>query len=193
MSVLGGFFSSGAVHTTTAAFLLAFPALFSIVNPFGAALIFAQATEGRSKTEIQALARLVSFYSFMLMIVSLWFGGAVLAFFGITVSALRVAGGLVVAVSAWELLQKPENTEARKERQALQDGRTVQNPNWSESAFFPLAMPFTVGPGTIAVAIALARPVRLRPRHGPMVWGSVLGPWVWCCWSGLPIPVLKNW
>ena len=154
MSVLG-VFSSAAVHTTTSAFLLAFPALFSIVNPFGAALIFAQVTEGRSQTEIQALARLVSFYSFMLLIVSLWFGGAVLAFFGITVSALRVAGGLVVAVSAWELLQRPESNEARKERQALQDGRTVQTPNWSDSAFFPLAMPFTVGPGTIAVAIAL--------------------------------------
>ncbi|MCH4142850.1 MarC family protein [Acetobacter peroxydans] len=166
MSVsLGGFLSSVTVHTTTSAFLLAFPALFSIVNPFGAALIFAQATEGRSKTEIQALARLVSFYSFMLMIVSLWFGGAVLAFFGITVSALRVAGGLVVAVSAWELLQRPENTEARKERQALQDGRTVQAPNWSDSAFFPLAMPFTVGPGTIAVAIALgsSSPVEASP------------------------------
>ncbi|GAN70181.1 MarC family protein [Acetobacter syzygii] len=147
--------SGGMVRTAVSSFLLAFPALFSIVNPFGAALIFAQASAGRSQREIMALARLVSFYSFMLVIVSLWLGGIVLAFFGVTVNALRVAGGLVVAVRAWDLLQSPESVEAQKEKQALQGGRTVMAPNWADSAFFPLAMPFTVGPGTIAVAIAL--------------------------------------
>ncbi|GAN60171.1 UPF0056 inner membrane protein [Acetobacter cibinongensis] len=139
----------------TTAFLLAFPALFSIVNPFGASLIFAQATTGRSQREIMALSKLVAFYSFMIVLISIWLGGKVLVFFGITVSALRVAGGLVVAVRAWNLLQSPETMEAKKEKQALQGGKTVMSPNWSDSAFFPLAMPFTVGPGTIAVAIAL--------------------------------------
>ncbi|MFP2871467.1 MarC family protein [Acetobacter tropicalis] len=143
------------VATATTSFLLAFPALFSIVNPLGASLIFAQATTGRSRREILALAKLVAFYSFVLMLVSIWLGGKVLVFFGITVSALRVAGGLVVAVRAWNLLQSPESMEAKKEKQALQGGKTVMSPNWSDSAFFPLAMPFTVGPGTIAVAIAL--------------------------------------
>ena len=107
-----------AAKSTLAAFLLAFPALFSIVNPFGAALIFAQATAGRSQTEIMGLSRLVSFYSFMLLMVSLWFGSMVLSLFGITVNALRVAGGLVVAVRAWDLLNSPENVEAQKEKQA---------------------------------------------------------------------------
>ncbi|MFH7811011.1 MULTISPECIES: MarC family protein [Acetobacter] len=147
--------SGSMVRTGISSFLLAFPALFSIVNPFGAALIFAQASDGRSPREIMALARLVSFYSFVLIIVSLWFGSLVLAFFGVTVNALRVAGGLVVAVRAWALLQSPESVEAQKEKQALQGGRTVMSPNWADAAFFPLAMPFTVGPGTIAVAIAL--------------------------------------
>lgn len=147
--------SGSMVRTAVSSFLLAFPALFSIVNPLGASLIFAQASAGRSPREIMALARLVSFYSFMLVIVSLWLGSMVLAFFGVTVNALRVAGGLVVAVRAWALLQSPESVEAQKEKQALQGGRTVMSPNWADSAFFPLAMPFTVGPGTIAVAIAL--------------------------------------
>lgn len=148
-------FSGGAARVAITSFLLAFPALFSIVNPFGAALIFAQATAGRSRREIFALARLVAFYSFMLMVVSIWCGSKVLVFFGVTVNALRVAGGTVVAVRAWNLLQSPESMEAQKEKQALQGGKTVMAPNWSDSAFFPLAMPFTVGPGTIAVAIAL--------------------------------------
>lgn len=72
--------SGNVIRTAASSFLLAFPALFSIVNPFGAALIFAQASAGRSQQEIMALARLVSFYSFMLVIVSLWLGSIVLAF-----------------------------------------------------------------------------------------------------------------
>ncbi|ASC04679.1 UPF0056 membrane protein [Acetobacter pasteurianus subsp. pasteurianus] len=178
-----------AFTSSISSFLLAFPALFSIVNPFGAALIFAQATAGRSQTEIMALARLVSFYSLCLIMASLWLGSMVLAFFGITVNALRVAGGLVVAVRAWHLLQSPETVEAQKEKQALQGGRTVMAPNWADAAFFPLAMPFTVGPGTIAVAIALGSGC---PADEPF-WAYTIGTTlagvcvvaiVWAAYSG---------
>ncbi|MBB2189790.1 MarC family protein [Gluconacetobacter azotocaptans] len=141
-------------------FLLAFPALFSIVNPIGAALIFTQVTAGRTRSECLALARAVALYSACLLIASIWIGSAILAFFGITIDSLRIAGGLVVAVRAWALLQAPEAVAARKEEQARQGGRTIAAPSWTEMAFFPMTMPFTVGPGTISVAIALsaARP-----------------------------------
>jgi len=150
----------------SASFLLAFPALFSIVNPIGAALIFAQVTMDRTRAECLALSRAVALYSFLLLMVSIWIGGAVLSFFGITIDALRVAGGLVVAVRAWSLLQAPEAVEARKEEQAMQGGKTVAAENWREMAFFPLAMPFTVGPGSMSVAIALSSQ---RPATDTMV------------------------
>ncbi|KON65087.1 inner membrane protein [Komagataeibacter europaeus] len=137
------------------AFLMAFPALFSIVNPLGAALIFAQVTAGHDRRTCMALARQVAFYSAMLMLVSIWIGGLVLSFFGITIDALRIAGGLVVAVRAWSLLQAPETEEARKQAQASQGSNAQASSNMMGQAFFPLTMPFTVGPGTIAVAIAL--------------------------------------
>ena len=145
------------------AFLLAFPALFSIVNPFGAALVFAEVTEGRSSAERAMLARKVGWYGFLILIVSLWGGSALLHFFGITIGALRIAGGLVVAVRAWGLLQAPEAYEALKERQASQEGRTAATEDVSATAFFPLTMPFTVGPGSISVAIALSAE---RPQTG---------------------------
>lgn len=138
------------------AFLLAFPALFSIVNPIGAALVFAEVTATRSKVERAMLARRVGLYGFLILFVSLWVGSAMLHFFGITLGALRIGGGLVVAVRAWDLLQKPEAHEAHKERQASQEGRTAAAEDVSETAFFPLTMPFTVGPGSISVAIALS-------------------------------------
>ncbi|MFT8790256.1 MarC family protein [Komagataeibacter saccharivorans] len=137
------------------AFLMAFPALFSIVNPLGAALIFAQVTSGHDRHLCIALARQVAFYSAMLMLASIWIGGSVLSFFGISINALRIAGGLVVAVRAWSLLQAPETEEARKQAQATQNNHAQISSNMMGQAFFPLTMPFTVGPGTIAVAIAL--------------------------------------
>ncbi len=145
------------------AFLLAFPALFSIVNPLGAALVFAEVTAGRTSAERATLARQVALYGFLILFVSLWGGSALLHFFGITLSALRIAGGLVVAVRAWGLLQAPEVQEAKKERQASQDGRTAAAGDVAETAFFPLTMPFTVGPGSISVAIALSAE---RPPNG---------------------------
>ena len=127
-------------------FLLAFPALFSIVNPLSGALIFAEVTNGRD--DRPEMARQVAIYSLMVMVVTLWAGSFVMAFFGITLAALRVAGGLVVALSGWNLLNTPERHEARKQEQkAVEPGDDI--------TMFPLTIPLTTGPGTISVAVAL--------------------------------------
>ncbi len=144
------------------AFLLAFPALFSIVNPLGAALIFSQVMADRTHAERLRLARRVGAYSLAVLLVSLWAGAYVLSFFGITLGALRVAGGLVVAIRAWELLMAPERQAARKERQAAPAGGATAG-GAEDPAFFPLTMPFTTGPGTISVAVALGA---ARPASG---------------------------
>jgi multiple antibiotic resistance protein len=130
-----------------AAFLLAFPALFSIVNPVAGAFIFREATAGRTHGERVALARRVAAYSLCVMLVALWAGSYVLAVLGISIGALRIAGGIVLALFAWELLSAPERREGRKQEQAGEGEGDV--------AFFPLTLPFTTGPGTIAVSVAL--------------------------------------
>lgn len=132
-----------------AAFLMAFPALFSIVNPVTGAFIFREATAGRSHAERVALAKRVGVYSLLVMLVALGGGSYVLAVFGISIAALRIAGGLVLALFAWELLGAPEKREGRKQAQA----EGVEGAD--DVAFFPLTLPFTTGPGTIAVAVAL--------------------------------------
>lgn len=134
-----------------AALLLAFPALFSIVNPIAGAFIFREATADRTHGERVKLARRVGLYSLLVMLVALWAGSYVLALFGITIAALRIAGGIVLALFAWELLGAPEKREGRKQEQAADAGPAVAD----DVAFFPLTLPFTTGPGTIAVAVAL--------------------------------------
>jgi multiple antibiotic resistance protein len=135
----------GVVRT----FLLAFTALFSIVNPIGTAFIFSQVTADRSHVERTQLARRIGLYSALVMLGALWGGTAVMDFFGVSIAALRIAGGLVVAAWAWELLSAPEERDLRKQRQA---GQAV---GVQDVAFFPLTLPMTTGPGTISVAIAL--------------------------------------
>lgn len=136
---------SGAIQS----FLLALSALFSIVNPIGSALIFSQVTAERTHQERRVLARRIAVYSVIVMLAALWGGAYILSFFGVSLAALRIAGGFVVASSAWVLLQRPELNEDKKQEQASHAAGE------DDVAFFPLTMPFTTGPGTIAVAIAL--------------------------------------
>jgi multiple antibiotic resistance protein len=149
------------------AFLLAFPALFAIVNPIGSSLVFNQVTEGKSRAEQIGLARRIAFYSVIILLGSLWLGTYVLAFFGISLGALRVGGGLVVAIGAWGLLMEPQTHEDRKATDAAPAQDTED-----DVAFFPLTMPFTTGPGSISVAIALSSQ---RPSSGEGAIAFFLG------------------
>ncbi len=136
-------------HAALAAFLLGFPALFSIVNPVSGAFIFRTRTAERPHAERVRLARRVGLYAALVMLVALWAGSYVLAFFGITLPALRCAGGIVLALYAWGSLNAPERREARKAEQV--DAAS----GLDDVAFYPLTLPFTTGPGTISVAVAL--------------------------------------
>ena len=101
-----------------ASFLLALSTLFSIVNPVGGAIIFAQVTGENSHAERVELARRIGFYAALVMLAALWAGAPILNFFGVSLAALRIAGGLVVGASAWALLTAPEAREARKQAEA---------------------------------------------------------------------------
>lgn len=137
------------MNSVFAAFLLGFPALFSIVNPVSGAFIFRTRTGDRTHMDRVRLARRVGALSAVVMLVALWAGSYVLAFFGITLPALRCAGGTVVALYAWTSLNTPERREARKHEQI--DAAAERE----DIAFYPLTLPFTTGPGTISVAVAL--------------------------------------
>lgn len=144
------------------AFLLVFPALFSIINPPGGAIIFNEVTAAQSPAQRGLLARRVGLYSTFVMLGALWFGSYILSFFGVSLDALRIAGGIVLSARAYEMLSTPETTTQRKQQQAQPvEGAAAEH--LSSLAFFPLTLPFTTGPGTIAVAISLgaARPAGL--------------------------------
>jgi multiple antibiotic resistance protein len=141
-----------SVNELANAFLLVYAGLFPIVNPIGAAPIFFGLTQDCTEKERHALALQVALNSFALLLGSLFVGSYVLEFFGLTLPIVRVAGGLVVAAAGWNLLRAGNGNG---------DDRTGHQPVIPTDAFYPLTMPITVGPGSIAVAITLGSQ---RPR-----------------------------
>jgi multiple antibiotic resistance protein len=144
------------------AFLLVYAGLFPIVNPIGGAPIFLGLTRQCNEKERNALALRVTLNSFFLLLGTLLFGSYVLEFFGITLPVVRIAGGLVVTATGWKLLQARDdgNDEPSADKAIPVD------------AFYPLTMPITVGPGSIAVAITLGSQ---RPRLADLTELALLG------------------
>jgi multiple antibiotic resistance protein len=141
-----------------AIFLLAFSALFSIVNPIGNAFIFLSATRRFGHAMRAAMARWVAIYSFAIVTGSVYIGAYVLTFFGISVPVLRVAGGIVIALAAWKMLNSEDDMEPSKDAAAAE---SLGGERLHRMTFYPLTMPLTTGPGTITVAVSLGTN---RPR-----------------------------
>ena len=130
-------------------FLLVYAGLFPIVNPIGGAPIFLGLTRMIGAEERTVIARRVAINGFLLLLGSLIVGSHVLEFFGITLPIVRVAGGLVVTAFAWQLLHSGYEADHPP------TADSIRRPLSSSDAFYPLTMPLTVGPGSIAVAITL--------------------------------------
>ncbi len=128
--------------------LIGYMTLFSIINPFGLAFVFYARTRRLPERERGAVAKRIAFYSFIILLVSMFIGSQILRFFGLTVPALRIAGGLVVALSGWSMLTAPDDPDVPTQADA--DASQVEG-----MIFFPLTIPLTTGPGSIAAAIAL--------------------------------------
>ena len=161
---------SAIAGTANVAFLLAFSSLFSIINPIGGALIFDLYTRAFSAPDRLKIAGLVGVYSLAIMFCALWGGAYVLSFFGVSIDALRIAGGTVVALSGWRLLNSDDHPDRKTSGDSPAAGQAGDDPK--SVAFFPLTLPFTTGPGTIAVAITLGAE---RPRHSAHALAFFLG------------------
>jgi multiple antibiotic resistance protein len=106
------------------------------------------------------MAKAVAINSFLLLIVSALVGAYVLDFFGVSIPSVQVAGGIVVCLIAWQLLNSP-NTQPAVDRSAPPPTAD----DLSQQAFYPMTMPLTVGPGSISVALTLGAnpPPGFRP------------------------------
>jgi multiple antibiotic resistance protein len=143
------------MNTFTTMFLLSYAALFSIVNPIGSAPLFLGLTQFTSDPQRIALARRVAINSFFLLLGSFLVGSYVLEFFGLSLPAVRIGGGLVVSAFGWKLL----NAEATSD-----DERVAITLGSQEPKFAGLQALALQGVAAIAGLLAIATSVYLCYR-----------------------------
>jgi multiple antibiotic resistance protein len=142
-------------------FLLILSALFPIVNPLGGSPIFLDLTKMYSADTRRVLSWRVAWNSFLLMVGSYFIGSHILGFFGLSLPVVQVGGGLVVVSMGWALLMKREDVREGREE-------PVEPQDILRRAFYPLAMPLTVGPGSISVAMTLG--ANTTNHYGIHLW-----------------------
>lgn len=130
-------------------FIFLFAALFSVLNPIGTVPIFVGLTQDYSKAERSKVSLLTALNVFIILIISFFVGQYVLEFFGITITALRIAGGIIIASSGFSLLNGKFSKNRGIDKKVKED---IQLRN--SIALTPLAMPMLAGPGSISLLIA---------------------------------------
>ena len=138
----------GPEREIVSGFLLVYAGLFPVVNPLGAAPIFLSLTSEVAPPARNRLAFSIAMNSFLLLLGSMLCGSYVLEFFGVTVPAVRVAGGALVAFMGWNLLNG-RNDKSHDPSPEMSPSREASD------GFYPLTLPLTVGPGSISVALTI--------------------------------------
>ncbi|HMQ50051.1 MAG TPA: MarC family NAAT transporter [Saprospiraceae bacterium] len=124
--------------------------LFSVVNPLGALPVYLSMTPNYTQAERNRTARNASLYFAIILLTFFLAGSLILSFFGISLSAMRIAGGMMILSSAYSLLvgKQAENRTVNKEVEA-------EAMEKSDISFAPLAMPLLSGPGSISLLIGI--------------------------------------
>jgi MarC family membrane protein len=130
-------------------FIYLLAALFSVLNPIGTVPIFVGLTQDYTKQERSRVSIWTAFNVFVILIISFFVGQYVLKFFGITIPALRIAGGIIIASSGFSLLNGKFNKNKGINKKVEEE---IQERN--DIALTPLAMPMLAGPGSISLLIA---------------------------------------
>ncbi|WP_321832269.1 MarC family protein [Thalassovita sp.] len=132
----------------TAFLITGFVTLFVIMDPIGLAPIFVALTQDMSPEKRRAIAIRACVTSGLLLSLFAIFGEAVLGFVGISMPAFRIAGGILLFLTALDMLF--QRRTKRREDQAEEEDHA------DDPSIFPLAIPLIAGPGSIATVILLA-------------------------------------
>lgn len=129
----------------------AFVTFFVTIDPPGQIAIFLALTAGLSPGERRQIAWRGTLIGISIILAFMLIGGSLLSTLGISMSAFRVAGGLLLFYTAFEMV-----FEKRTERKENTAERALSQSELQSIAVFPLAIPLIAGPGAISAAILLA-------------------------------------
>ncbi|MBM2320972.1 MULTISPECIES: MarC family protein [Marivita] len=145
----------------TAFLISAFVTLFVVIDPIGLTPVFIALTPGMTAQQRRAIAIRATIIAAALLFLFAFLGEQVLGFIGISMPAFRIAGGILLFLTALDMLF--ERRTKRREDQADVDDAP-------DPSVFPIAIPLIAGPGAIASIILLA-----GQAEGAVGMASVLG------------------
>lgn len=136
--------------TELPALIAAFTTMFIIMDPPGLVPVFIALTQGMSAEQRRTIAVRACIVAGALMILFLFVGEAVLGFIGISMDAFRIAGGILLFLTALDMLFQ------RRQARRADNAAEGQAEHHDDPSVFPLALPLIVGPGAITTIILLA-------------------------------------
>ncbi len=131
--------------------------IFAILNPISVVPTFLSLTEGRDDEEVRRIVKVVSIAIFLMMLLFSALGKVILLVLGVTVTGLKIGGGIILMVLAVDMLQGMPRTKEVEEE---------------ELAVVPLATPLLMGPGTMTTILVLS--TEYTSRYGFLAANSVL-------------------
>lgn len=149
--------------------LVALATFFATIGPVDVAVLFAGLTHGHAPRERRVMALRGCLLAAGILVFFALFGKAVLAAFGISLPALRTAGGILLLLIAIDLVfaRSSGGTTTTSDEVAEAAGKR-------DISVFPLAMPLIAGPGAIGAAILLVADAHADPALIAVVVGAML-------------------
>lgn len=130
-------------------FLYVFAALFSVINPLGTVPVFVGLTSEETPKERNKTSLLTGINVTVILVISFFAGTYLLKFFGISLNALRIAGGMIIVTSGFALLtgnfSKHKGMKNKRVKEDLKDREKF--------SLTPLTIPMLAGPGSISLLI----------------------------------------
>jgi multiple antibiotic resistance protein len=174
-------------------FALGFSALLPVINPLGSALVFLGLVGLQPPSIYKSLARQIAINMVLFFAVIELIGAYLLSFFGISLSIVQLAGGIVVAAIGWTMLNQPDSDKAKESAGAQAAASGGLSDRWAAKTFYPLMFPITAGPGCLVVMLTLSAHARgstlsenVLARVGLMIAVLVLAMLVYLSYAYAP-------
>jgi multiple antibiotic resistance protein len=171
------------LRTLPSAASATFLALFPIVNPFGGVPLFFSLTSDFPAQDRRRSAFKTGIYVSAILIFFMFFGRFVLNFFGISLPVLKIAGGLIVANTAWGMVTGSSRITSAESAEASTK---------EDISLTPMAMPMLSGPGSIGVVMGLAAHADSMTAYLGMVIGIVALGLTVCLFLCMGGPLVKR-
>ena len=143
-------------------FLTAFVGLFVLIDPFGTTAVFMSISKGIATPQKKKIALKAVIIALLLLIAFSFLGNHLLAYMGVSLASLKVAGGILLFITAFRMIMGFHDPDQLECDNGVYKDRT-------DIAVFPLAIPLLAGPGVLTAGL-----VFIAQAHNPLEWGYVI-------------------